>query len=124
MMIRCFAWVPFLALNLLFAGCACIPGGIAASNTPLHAKPYTVIGDTEGRDSHYAILGLIPVTSGNSLKDAVKKAKGRVGADALIDITVDSYTQWWILFTRTVTEVYAKGIRFKDAWEGDNEIKR
>ena len=111
-------------LILLFAGCACIPGGIAASNTPLHAKPYSVIGDTEAADSRYAILGIIPVTDGNSLREAVKKAKGQVGADALIDITVDSYTQWWILFTRTVTKVDAKGIRFKDAWEGDKEIKR
>ena len=113
-----------LALSLLFVGCACIPGGVAASNTPLHAKPYTVIGTAEGTDSRYAILGIIPVTDGNSLRDAVKDAKGQVGADALIDITVDSYTQWWILFTRTVTKVDAKGIRFKDAWEGDKEIKR
>ena len=113
-----------LGLSLLFIGCACIPGGIAPSNTPLHAKPYTVLGVTEGYDSRYAILGIIPITDGNSLRDAVKNAKGQVGADALIDITVDSYTQWWILFSRTVTKVDAKGIRFKDAWEGDKEIKR
>ena len=113
-----------LILSLLFMGCACIPGGVSASNTPLHARPYTVIGSTEGYDSRFAILGIIPVTDGNSLRDAMKHAKGQVGADALIDITVDSYTQWWILFTRTVTKVDAKGIRFKDAWEGDKEIKR
>ncbi|MBU4212516.1 MAG: hypothetical protein KKD33_08025 [Verrucomicrobia bacterium] len=112
------------ALNLLFVGCACIPGGISSSNTPLHARPYTVIGDTAGTDSRYAIFGIIPVTSANLLKEAVKKAKGQVGADALIDITVDGYTQWWILFTRTVTRVDAKGIRFKDKWEGDKEVIR
>ncbi len=107
---------------LLLAGCATSPGGIADSNTPLHAKPYTIIGETEGNDCWYAILGIIPVTPGNSLREAVKEAKGRVGADALIDITVDSYTQFWILFVRRVTEVHAKGIRFKDRWEGDKEI--
>lgn len=123
-MTACFKLIFGAAVSLLFVGCACIPGGIAPSNTPLHAKPYTVIGETEGSDSRYAILGIIPVTSGNSLKEAVKDAKGHVGADALIDITADSYTQWWILFTRTVTEVNAKGIRFKDKWEGDNEVVR
>jgi len=113
-----------LPLCLLAAGCASYPGGLSDSTTPLHAKPYTVIGDTEGVDAHYAILGLIPVTPGNKLSEAVKKAKGKVGADALIDITVDGYMQFWILFTRTVTKVEAKGIRFKDQWEGDEEIKR
>lgn len=123
-MIKYFALFSLLASSLLFAGCACIPGGIAASNTPLHAKPYTIIGETEGSDSQYAILGLIPVTSVNSLKRAVKNAKGNCGADALVDITVDCNMQWWVLFTRTVTEVYAKGIRFKGAWEGDKAVKR
>ena len=123
-MIKCFQLFFGLALSLLFVGCACIPGGVAASNTPLHAKPYTVLGTTEGVDSRYAILGIIPVTDGNSLRDAMKHAKGNVGADALINITVDSYTQWWILFSRTVTKVDATGIRFKDEWEGDKEIKR
>ncbi len=111
-----------LALVLLLNGCATSPGGISDSNTPLYSKPYTVIGDTEGSDSWYAILGFIPVTPGNSLREAVKDAKRKVGADALIDITVDSYTQFWILFARRVTEVHAKGIRFKDRWEGDNEV--
>ena len=113
-----------LALSVLFTGCASYPGGISDSNTPLHAKPYTVIGETEGIDAHYAILGIIPVTPGNKLSVAVKEAKARIGADALIDITVDGYWQWWVLFTRTVTKVEAKGIRFKDQWQGDNEVKR
>ncbi len=113
-----------LALNLLFVGCASMPGGIAASNTPLHAKPYTVIGPTSATDSRFAILGIIPVTGANSTRDAVDDAKRNVGADALIDITVDCYTQWFILFTRTVTKVEAKGVRFKDQWEGDKDIKR
>jgi hypothetical protein len=60
--------------------------------------PYPVIGETEGSDSQYAILGIIPVTSVNSLRRAVKNAKGNVGADALIDITVDCNMQWWVLW--------------------------
>ncbi len=121
---KCFALFSTMIAALALSGCASMPGGIASSNTPLHSRPYTVVGPTSGSDSHYAILGIIPVTSGNSLKAAVAEAKGRVGADALIDITVDSYTQFWILFTRTVTEVDARGIRFKEKWEGDPEVQR
>ena len=123
-MINCLKLFLGLILSLLFMGCACMPGGVAASNTPLHAKPYTELGITEGYDSRFAILGIIPVTDGNSLRDAIKHAKGNVGADALINITVDSYTQWWILFSRTVTKVDATGIRFKDEWEGDKAVQR
>lgn len=120
--IKYLAFSVCLALMVALTGCATSPGGISDSNTPLHSKPYNIIGDTEGSDSWYAILGFIPVTPGNSLREAVKEAKGKVGADALIDITVDSYTQFWILFVRRVTEVHAKGIRFKDRWEGDKEV--
>ena len=113
-----------LVLNLLFVGCACFPGGIAPSSTPLHAKPYTVIGPTSATDSRFAIFGIIPVTGGNSIRDAVEAAKSNVGADALIDITVDSYTQFFIVLTRTVTRVDAQGIRLKEKWEGDKDIVR
>jgi len=113
-----------LVLNLLFVGCASMPGGIAPSNTPLHAKSYTVIGPTAAVDRRFALFGIIPLSGGNSIRDAVEKAKSNVSADALIDITADSYTQFFIVLTRTVTRVDAKGIRFKEEWEGDKNIVR
>ncbi len=113
-----------IIMSAMLAGCASYPGGIAASNTPLHAKSYNVIGPTSAADSRFAILGLIPVTKGNSTRDAIKKAKENVGADALIEITVENCTQFFILFTRTLTQVDAVGIRFKDKWEGDKDIAR
>lgn len=123
-MIKYVGLFSLVASALLIAGCACMPGGVAPSNTPLHAKPYTVIGETEGSDAQYAILGIIPVTTCNTLARAIKKAKANVGADALIDVTVDCNWQWWVLFTRTVTEVNAKGVRLKGNWEGDLEVNR
>ena len=111
-------------ISFLFVGCACIPGGIASSNTPLHARSYNVIGPTSATDSRIAILGIIPITKSNSTRDAIDKAKENAHADALIDITVENYTQFFILFSRTVTKVYAKGVRFKDKWEGDKDIVR
>lgn len=111
-------------MTFLLVGCASMPGGIAPSNTPLHAKSYNIIGPTSATDSRFAILGIIPITGSNSTRDAVDKAKENISADALIDITVESYTQFFILFSRTVTRVEADGIRFKDKWEGDKDIIR
>lgn len=97
----------------LLAGCACIPGGISASSTPLNNKPYHILGHTSATDSRFILLGVIPLTGSNSTKDALNKAIKKVGADALIDVTVDGYKQWFILFSRTITKVEGVGIRFE-----------
>ena len=71
-------------LVFLLAGCACIPGGISASSTPLNNKPYHTLGYTAATDSRFLLLGLIPLTGSNSTKDALNKAIKKAGADALI----------------------------------------
>ena len=97
----------------LLVGCACIPGGISASSTPLNNKPYHALGYTSATDSRFLLLGIIPLTGSNSTKDALNKAIKKAGADALIDVTVDGYNQWFILFSRVVTKVEGTGIRFE-----------
>ena len=97
----------------LLVGCACIPGGISASGTPLNNKPYHTLGYTSATDSRFLLLGNIPITGSNSTKDALNKAIKKAGADALIDVTVDGYNQWFILFSRVVTKVEGTGIRFE-----------
>jgi len=97
----------------LLAGCACIPGGISASSTPLNNKPYHTLGYTSATDSRFLLLGIIPLTGSNSTKDALNKAIKKAGADALIDVTVDGYNQWFIILSRVVTKVEGTGIRFE-----------
>ncbi|MBU0478312.1 hypothetical protein KKC91_07065 [bacterium] len=97
----------------LLAGCACVPGGISASSTPLNNKPYHTLGYTSATDSRFLILGFIPVTGSNSTRDALNEAIKDAGADALIDVTVEAYGQWFILFSRVVTKVEGIGIRFE-----------
>ena len=97
----------------LLAGCACIPGGISASSTPLNNKPYHTLGHTSATDSRFLLLGIIPLTGSNSTKDALNKAIKNAGADALIDVTVDGYNQWFIILSRVVTKVEGTGIRFE-----------
>ena len=62
------------------AGCATMPGGVAASSTPLEGRSYQILKCT--------------------------------GGDALIEVTVEGYSQYWILFTRDVTRVEGIAIRF------------
>ncbi|HEX2055641.1 MAG TPA: hypothetical protein VHF07_04050 [Nitrospiraceae bacterium] len=102
--------------SLLFgtAGCFHHPGGIAPSTRPLNQNGYTVLGKVEGRDCVYHILGLIPVTDGNELKEAVADAmKKKPYADALTEVTVDAYWQFFILFSRGCTQVYGTAVQSK-----------
>lgn len=96
----------------LVTGCATNPGGISASSTPLEGRSYTVLGYTEATDSRICLFGIIPVSPHNSIRDAIQEAARRVGGDALIEVTAESYTQYWILFSRDITRVEGIGIRF------------
>ena len=46
------------------------------------------------------------------LRTAIDEAVKSAGGDALIDVTVEGYSQYWILFSRNVTRVEGVGIRF------------
>jgi hypothetical protein len=52
------------------------------------------------------LFAFIPLSGGNELKDAVADAmKKKPYADAIIEVMVDGYWQWWILFGRGCTQV-------------------
>jgi hypothetical protein len=87
-------------------------GGIAASTTPLEGRRYTVLQRTCATDSHVSLLGVIPLTRGNSVRAAVDKAARRVGGDALIEVTVENCTQMWAIFFRHVIRVEGTAIKF------------
>ncbi len=105
-----------LALVLIFAmaafGCVHVPGGIAPSTTPLQPGQYTELGKVEGRDCLWRLLGLIPLGPGNTLEKARDNAIAeKSGANALADVTVDAYTQFWIIVARDCTEVRGIAVR-------------
>ncbi len=93
-------------------GCATRPGGIAPSSTPLEGRSYTILGYTEATDSRVCLLGIIPISPHNSIRSAIQNAARKVGGDALIEVTAENYTQYWILFSRDITRVEGIGIRF------------
>jgi len=104
--------LPVIAISMLSA-CIYRPGGIAPSNIPLDGRSYRVVGETSSTDSAIRLFGIIPVSGSNSIREALDAAIRRRSADALIDITVENYTQFWILFTRSVTAVRGTAIQFE-----------
>jgi hypothetical protein len=91
--------IGLVALLMMLTGCMHYPGGIAPSTIPLAPGGYTVVQEqVTGRDCLVAILGIIPVTSGNKTANAVRSALSRApGATALVNVTSDAYSQFWIL---------------------------
>ena len=92
----------------LLAGCAHQTGGVAPSNIPLTPGSYKELGEVRGTDCVYALLGILPLSGGNETKKAVKDALVQIpGTSALINLTSDSYHQFFILFSRQCTQVDA-----------------
>ena len=95
-----------LALVLLCTSCASTSGGIAPSTIPLEPGSYDALGPVRGKSCVWYILGLIPVTGGNRTSLAIAKALARrPGATALIGVTSDTYSQFFVVVTRTCTDV-------------------
>ena len=103
--------LPVISIALLSA-CIYRPGGIAPSNIPLEGRSYHVVGETSSTDSAIRLFGILPVSGSNTIRESLDAAIRKRSADALIDITVEAYTQYWILFTRSVTAVRGTAIQF------------
>jgi hypothetical protein len=96
-----------LGALLVLSGCTHYPGGIAPSTIPLAPGGYTVVKENvRGSDCLVELLMILPVSGGNRTDNAIKDAlKEAPGATALVNVTSDAYTQRWILWSNTCTEV-------------------
>ncbi|MBK7950686.1 MAG: hypothetical protein IPK00_18500 [Deltaproteobacteria bacterium] len=105
-----FQWlVPVVLLTI--PGCTRMPGGIAPSNIPLAPDGYTRLREVKRSDCKVNLLGLIPVSGSNYTADAMDEALEEVaGAEALIDITVERVSKFFILWSQTCTEVRATAV--------------
>jgi hypothetical protein len=105
---------PILLVALLaLSGCAHYPGGIAPSTVPLAPGGYTVVRPyVMGQDCLVALFGIIPLTGGNTTAAAVQSALSRApGSDALVNVTSDAYSQFWILWSSTCTQVRGTAVK-------------
>lgn len=101
-----------LLLAVVLNACALAPGGIAPSTTPLEGRKYHNLGPAYGKDSRFYLLGIIPITSANRTREAVNEAIASKNADALINVTVESSYQNWLVVSRYVTIVTGDAIKF------------
>ena len=101
------------ALAAAAAGCVHMPGGVAPSTVPLEGRKYTNLGYVRQTDSRIALFGILPLSGANTIRDAVDSAVRSRKGDAMINVTVESYSQFWILFSRNVTAVDGDVIRFE-----------
>ncbi|MBP8103004.1 MAG: hypothetical protein KAY79_02155 [Nitrospira sp.] len=108
-------WTITVLLAAAFTtGCMHHPGGIAPSTKPLAPGGYIELGKVRGQDCVYHLLGLIPVTGGNEMRNAVEDAlRTKPLADALVEVTADGYFQYFILFSRACTQVYGTAVETK-----------
>ena len=97
---------------LTLASCARYPGGVAPSNVPIGPNGYDELGPTAASDCKVNVLGILPVSGGNQIADAITLALAkRPGADALVGVTVDRVVKNFILWTQVCTEVRATAVR-------------
>ena len=99
---------------LLAAGCAHTPGGIAPSTVPIDGREYMILGPAKATSTAVYLFNFIPVSGSSSLRDAKNAAIRSKGADALIDVTAESYSQFWIIFSKNTIMVEGTAIRFTD----------
>lgn len=95
------------------SGCVMMPGGVAASSTPINGRDYVELGRARETDSRIYLLWFLPISGPNTIRDAINDAVKSRNGDALINVTVESYSQWWILFSRYATRVEGEVIRFQ-----------
>ncbi len=102
-----------LVLLLVLAGCTHYPGGIAPSTIPLAPGGYTVVKEhVSGSDCRVALLGILPLSAGNKTSNAIADALSEApGATALVNVTSDAYSQYWILWSNTCTEARGTAVK-------------
>jgi hypothetical protein len=101
-----------VAVALAASGCLHYSGGIAPSNVPLDPDGYTVIGPAYGIDCRWGILGIIPLSGANETRRAVEQAiQSTPGADALVNVSTDTFGQYWLVISRHCTEVHAMAVQ-------------
>lgn len=111
-MIHKTALVLLLLAMFVASGCAHRAGGIAPSTKPIEPGNYSTLGEVTGKDCVYALLGILPLTAGNTTRRAMMEAIGSVeGADALIEVTADTYSQNFIIITRVCTQVQGTAVQ-------------
>src|SRR3990167_8468816 len=99
---------------MLASGCIRSPIAMMPSTKPLAPGGYTEIGPVEETDCLWYLLSFIPITTGNNMQGAMSDAIKRMGGDALIQVTAETYYQNFIVISRYCTII--QGIAVKSSF--------
>jgi len=106
-----------LCLGLLAAGqSGCLHQAVAMSpsSEPIAPGSYEKIGPASGQDCLWKLFGILPITSGNTLQGAMREAvNDKDGTDALVQVTADTFTQFFIVISRECTQVDGVAVRVR-----------
>ena len=103
---------------------ACVsPMGMTSSTTPLEGKTYETLGKGSGSSSAFSVLGLWQVNR-TDIDEAIREASRQKGGDALINVTWQERTFWFILIGWHRLEVKGEVIRFIEKEEAKKPAKR
>jgi hypothetical protein len=103
---------------LLLAGCSYYRP-VAISTVSFGPEKEELIGRVRGRAVHSYLLGIPTSDATLAMREAVENAKEKVGADQVLNVTVDqriSYYPFTILpiYATIETIVYGTAVRYKD----------
>src|SRR5512146_1227243 len=99
------------AIALLASGCIRTPVAMMPSTKPLAPGGYTEIGPVEETDCLWYLFSFLPITSGNNMQGAMRDAIKRMGGDALIQVTAETYYQNFIVVSRYCTIIQGIAVR-------------
>jgi len=98
-----------LALAVLcgaaLSGCIHTPIAMMTSTRPLQQGGYRELGPVSESDCMWYLFGFIPVSSGNTMQRAMNKAIEAGHGDALIQVTSDTFFQYFIILSRYCTQI-------------------
>ena len=101
-----------LSLSISLVGCAHTPHWHSASTIPLAAGGFEVLGPVKGQDCLWLLFGIIPLSNSNETHVAIENAiKAKRGADALINVTADSFRHSYIIVSKACVEVDGTAVR-------------
>jgi hypothetical protein len=85
------------------------------SSEPIAPGSYEKIGDVSGQDCLWKLLGLLPLSSGNTMQGAMREAlQDKDGTDALVQVTADTFTEFYIIVSRECTQVDGVAVRINN----------
>jgi hypothetical protein len=96
------------------ASCAHLSGGVSPSTMPMGNRDYDSLGPVAGTSSVVYLFGVLPISGSNSTRDAMEDALAqKPGTDALIQVSADTSSYFFILWTQDVITVEGTAVKFK-----------